>query len=296
MAQSVPFEILVATMFRSDFRFLEAMFPNGVFQDHHILVINQTDPEHTLLSDHKHIRVINTEERGLSRSRNMAIDHAIGAICLIADDDVRYVSDVEEIIVSAFAKAKKGHHKSPTIITFQMTDSDGALYKTYPKIKEHSVASLQGVSSVEIAFDRAKVVASKVRFHTNFGLGATFQTAEEYIFLREVLAQGGTCLLQNEVILSHPQVSSGQFSGNDAIIYGRAALRYKYMGRLAYLSMVKYAWFYCRRGEIKFTEIPSKIAIAFAGIHKYKNLFPSRPPLRGGVNTPHLTSPEGRDK
>lgn len=296
MAQSVPFEILVATMFRSDFSFLEAMFPNGVYQDHHILIINQTDPERTLHSNHKHIRVINTEERGLSRSRNMAIDHAIGAICLIADDDVRYVGDVEKIIVSAFAKAKKVLHKPPTIITFQMTDSDGALYKTYPNIKEHSVASLLGVSSVEIAFDRAKVVASKVRFNTNFGLGATFQTAEEYIFLREIFAKDGACLLQSEVILSHPQVSSGQLSGNDTIIYGRAALRYKYMGRLAYLSMVKYAWFYYRRGDIRFTEIPSKIAIAFAGINKYKNLFPSRPPLRGGVNAPRLTSSEGRDK
>lgn len=275
MAQSVPFEILVATMFRSDFHFLEAMFPSGTYENYHLLIINQTDPERTLHSDHKHIRVINTEERGLSRSRNMALDHAIGAICLIADDDVRYVGDVEEIIVSAFAKAKKEPHNPPTIITFQMTDSEGALYKTYPNIKKHSVASLLGVSSVEIAFDRAKVLASQVRFDTNFGLGATFQTAEEYIFLREVFAKGYLCLFHDDIILSHPQLSSGQFSGKDTIIFARAALRYKYMGRLAYLSMVKYAWFYYRRGEIRFTEIPSKIAIAYAGIRKYKSLIPT---------------------
>lgn len=274
MAQSVAFEILVATMFRSDFEFLEAMFPNKSYQDYHILVINQTDSARQLASEHPNVRVINTQERGLSRSRNMALKNAIGEVCLIGDDDVKYVPEVEEVVVSAFAKAKKSLSKSPAVITFQMTNHKGALYKKYPEIRTHTAASVILVSSVEIALNRTEVLATQLEFDVHFGLGATFQTAEEYIFLRAILEKGELCLFENKVILSHPAISSGHFSGKDAIIFARAALRYKFMGRLAYLSMVKYTWFYYRRGEIAFKDIPSKIAVAFAGIKKYKSINP----------------------
>ncbi len=78
MTTTVPFEILVSTMYRDDLSFLEAMFPHGDYRDFNVLIINQTDGERQITSDLPNIRVINTEERGLPQSRNMAIKNAVG--------------------------------------------------------------------------------------------------------------------------------------------------------------------------------------------------------------------------
>lgn len=267
MTPSVPFEILIATMFRSDFTFLEAMFPAASCWDYHILIINQTDAGHQLTSKHPKVRVINTEERGLSRSRNMALENAIGDICIIADDDIEYVKNVGKIVVSAFAKAEKA-----SIITFKKKNQDGLGNKTYPNIREHTLRTAKDVSSWEIAFRRDHIQKLEIRFDERFGLGADFPIGEESIFVTDVMEHGDLCLFEPNVILEHRALSSGSFPGRDDIVFARGALRYKFMGNLAYLSMIKYAWFYYRRGDIALKEIPSKIKIAFAGIKKYKEL------------------------
>ena len=45
---------------------------------------------------------IDTLDRGLSKSRNLAIKNAIGDICLIADDDVVLEKDFHESILSSY--------------------------------------------------------------------------------------------------------------------------------------------------------------------------------------------------
>lgn len=267
MAHTIPFEILISTMFRSDFTFLEAMFPKVSCWDYHILIINQTNNAHQLLSSHSNIRVINTHERGLPLSRNMAIKNAHGKICLIADDDVRYVENLLDIVISAFNKANDA-----TIITFQMLDRHGDLYQKYRKIRVHNRKTLNTINGVVIAFNLSKLLESEISYDPLFGLGATFESANEYVFMRNALAANVRCVFEEQIILSHTDVSSGQRSSDNSIIYARAAVRFKYMGWLAYVSMIKYVWFYYRRKEICLNEISSKISIAFAGIKKYKQL------------------------
>ena len=67
------------------------------------VVVNQCDRDSIedfffLNKDNKrcHVIFISTTERGLSRSRNMAIKNAIDAdICLLSDDDERFEDDYE---------------------------------------------------------------------------------------------------------------------------------------------------------------------------------------------------------
>lgn len=57
-----------------------------------ILVINQCNfdgYDEKYYNGYK-IRMISTTERGLSKSRNMAIKNAMGDICIFCDDDVVY--------------------------------------------------------------------------------------------------------------------------------------------------------------------------------------------------------------
>ena len=97
-------EILVATMNRGTLDFLDTMFQNIRLEEVLVLVINQTEEDTQLVSDRAHIRVINSFEYGLAKSRNLAIQHAIGDICLVADDDVVYAPDLQKTISEAFAQ------------------------------------------------------------------------------------------------------------------------------------------------------------------------------------------------
>ena len=63
-------------MNRNNFDFLKAMFVNIPIENYHILIINQTTGNNKLESDFENVRVINTTELGLSKSRNMALKQA----------------------------------------------------------------------------------------------------------------------------------------------------------------------------------------------------------------------------
>ena len=267
MKPAVPFEILVATMFRTDLDFLEAMFPHVSYKDHDILVINQTDAERQLLSSSERLRVINTEERGLSQSRNLAIQHANGEVCLVADDDVRYVKDVETIVLDTYKE-----HPTADVITFQMTDFDGKLYQQYPPEGWHTQRTVASVNGVVISFKPERLNEHKVYYDPHFGLGCTFQTANEYVFMKHVLQAALKALFVEKVILSHPNFSSGKAMGSDRVVYARAALTHKYYGYLSYLWVFKYLRFLIAHRYINWSELISKMKVGFSGIKKYKTL------------------------
>ena len=93
LKNSPKLEILMSTMNKTSLSFLEPIFPNHNLEDLNILVVNQTQVGKELNSDLENIRVFNSYEKGLSKSRNLAIQNALGEICLIADDDTEYLPD-----------------------------------------------------------------------------------------------------------------------------------------------------------------------------------------------------------
>ncbi|MCB0744117.1 MAG: glycosyltransferase family 2 protein, partial [Ignavibacteriae bacterium] len=95
-------EILIATQNRTSLDFLSKMFPKSDFNAIKILIVNQTVKSKKLISDIPNIRVINAFEKGLSKSRNLALKNASCDIVLIADDDVVYEQGFFKIILDAF--------------------------------------------------------------------------------------------------------------------------------------------------------------------------------------------------
>ena len=267
LTTTVPFEILVATMFRTNLEFLEEMFPGGNYQEYQILVINQTDQDKELVASSKNLRVINTLERGLSNSRNMALQHAIGEICLFADDDVRYIANMDQVVVNAFAKAP-----SASVMTFQAQDEHGHLYREYPEIKRHTKNTVYTVNGVVIALRLQTIKEHQLTYSPLFGLGAPFETADEYVFLRDVLAADLEIGYEPTVILSHPSYNSGKDMGSDRVVFARGALKQKYLGGLSYLWVFKYVRFLWAHGYISKKEVIHKIKVGFAGIKKFKQL------------------------
>lgn len=261
-------EIMIATMNRSSLDFLIPMFPFCHFSEFSILVINQTQENKILNSEFPSVRVINSFEKGLSKSRNLAINNAVKKICLISDDDVIYFPNFENDIISAFNK-----NPNASIITFNhkrigFSEAQNSSKKAYV----HTKKSIFNVSSIEIAFKLDVIKKNKIRFDEYFGLDSFFETAEEFLFLKKTLELNIKSYFSPSIIVSHPVMSSGKNEGSDKIVFARAALFYKTKGDVAYLWLVKYVFFLLRNNYIKKKECIEKYKVGLSGIRKYKEL------------------------
>ncbi|MFW5704360.1 MAG: glycosyltransferase [Nanoarchaeota archaeon] len=153
-------------------------------------------------------------DKGLSKNRNNALKYASGDICVVCDDDVRFVKDFYDIIFNAYLK-----NKEADIITFQSLNLKNRLRKNYNLNKfRHNWKSILSVSSIEITFKRRKVLSKKLYFDESFGLGAKYNSGEENIFLKDSLTRGLKLISVPSPINLHPHESSGQIYSRQLII------------------------------------------------------------------------------
>ncbi|WP_157805330.1 glycosyltransferase family 2 protein [Confluentibacter citreus] len=255
-------------MNREDLAFLNKIFGNNNFKDYQILIINQTTPKKLLKSDFKNIRVINSFDLGLTKSRNLAIVNAIGDICLIADDDVEYVLDFDKIIISSFSALK---HASA--IRFRIGTFTGKDYKNYP-LKSKRLINKKDIidaSSIEIAFKRNEII-NKISFNTFFGLGSYFTCGEEYLFLKEMINKKLQVYYQNDTIVKHSFERSTDNIAGDDFVKAQAALYYHDYKNLSYLLLIKFIFFLLRKSMISYSQILDKYNKGLSGITIYKKL------------------------
>ena len=202
-------EFLVATMNRENLDFLDTMFSNISDTDYKILVINQCNkiaPPVSIATNDK-TRCISTTETGISNSRNMAINNALGDICVICDDDTIFEADC---ISSLLSKAVK--YPEAEIYTFKIITPDRKPYKRYPKQEKYIKRKIDNlsISSIEIAFKREAIIDKKIRFYNWLGLGTDFSGGEEICFIRDCITNKLKVVYINEFIVSHPIESSGK--------------------------------------------------------------------------------------
>lgn len=174
-------EILISTMNKRNISELN-LDKRNIFEN--CLIINQITDEKIKLENEeiedKGIRMISYKEKGISSSRNRALENAKGDICLIVDDDLVIKKEYLDNILNSFEK-----NPEYDVITFQSELPEGGLRKKYsPKEYIHNIYTITKVSSIEIAF-RRKNIQKKIIFDIKFGCGSLFPGGEEIIFLND---------------------------------------------------------------------------------------------------------------
>ena len=262
--KSIELEILIATMNRTSLDFLSSMFSRHNYLDFNVLLVNQTSEAKLLKSEHPNIRVINSFEKGLSKSRNIAINKAVKPICLFADDDVVFIDGFKESILEAH-----GAYNYP-IITFQTLTTQNNLYWKYPtKPTLHNEYIRNKTLSIEITFKKDELKG--LYFDERFGLGATFEDGENYIFLSEAMKKGLQLWFVNKTLSIHNPISSSDEVESDRLLYAKSAIHFYKYGNLAYFWVFKFVFFIYRKKHISFYVISRKVKIGFKGIRDYKN-------------------------
>lgn len=158
-------EVLISAMHQKDMSIADK---TGCKSD--VLIINQTDHNsyEEEVRDGYLIRMISTTQRGLSRSRNMAMAHASGDICLICDDDVVLADGYESIILDAFTNIPNAD-----VIAFNLNwSSVRSGYNRYHINDVKRVSRFKSFGSCQLAFKRGPIQYNSIWFDVRLGAGS----------------------------------------------------------------------------------------------------------------------------
>lgn len=166
------------------------------------LIINQNENK----TEIKNKNVISINEKGLSKSRNLAIKKSKADIVILADDDVIYENDYEETIKKAYKENPKAD-----IICFYVESKNKK--RKVKRIVGKNVGKLKimRISSFQITMKKDKI--KEIKFDENFGSSAKYDRGEEAIFLKDCLEKGLKIIYINKKIAQVEQSKSTWFKG-----------------------------------------------------------------------------------
>ncbi len=145
------------------------------------IIIDQCDYQGKEQIDYhgKLVEVFHTTERGLSRSRNMAIQKSTAEILIFADDDFYYTDGYASLVEHAYDSLRVAD-----IVIFNAVKSDGNAYHAIPTGR--LTAKHRGsVNSVRITARRDALIRNNAYFDVNFGAGSTIPSGEDNIFISD---------------------------------------------------------------------------------------------------------------
>jgi glycosyltransferase involved in cell wall biosynthesis len=256
-------EFLISTMNRSSIDFINDMFCHTGIENINAVVINQCPdilPPNNIPTPHPGIKVISVKDKGLALSRNRAIKHATGDICLFTDDDVVYLPESLTDIERNFNQFKEAD-----IITFKAQTKDGIPFKKYKNTPFiHNRRTITKISSIEIGIRRSFLRKSKIFFDERFGLGSRYNSGEENIFVMDAFRRGLKIYYVPVTIVEHAFESSGKII-NKTSLFGKGAVYRRLFGAKAAIYNLAFVFFKRRLISKSNISIPYALKLIFKG-------------------------------
>ena len=172
-------EILLSCMFQNDVSIVERL---NLQSD--ILIINQCEKDEyfeTYYNGFK-VRMISTKTRGLSKSRNIALENAVGDVLLLMDDDCELCDDYPSLIIDEYTN--NGNADCIFFNYINIDDCGGTRgNKKYTKRRKYSYGY---PCSIRISFKRT-ILEKNIRFNEMFGAGSgIYDSGEEALFVEKI--------------------------------------------------------------------------------------------------------------
>lgn len=230
-------QVLLSAMFLEDVSYVDSLNITG-----DAVVINQCDRENketcirkSVNGSDQRITYVETGERGLSRSRNMAIAAADADVCILCDNDVEYLPDYEMRIKDGFLK-----HPDADLIVFYIKRKEKPV-PNYKRSKRMGYLSVMKIFSPEIAFKRSSIEG--LRFDERFGAGSgRYLMGEENIFLYDCLKKGLKIYYEPVMIAKLREEESTWFKGYDKDFFISRGANYGAMsGLFSYILIWQFA-------------------------------------------------------
>ena len=194
-------------------------------------------------SSHGNIRMLSTNTRGLSKSRNLAIQHAVGDVCLLCDDDEQLDSSYEKIILNAYEALPEAD-----IICFRIANQPSRLKQKEQRLTKWTAMR---IASWQITFRRESIINSGIRFDENMGAGTGNGGGEEVKFLRDCIRAGLKAYYVPNSIGTVAQTESTWFKGFDRDFFYRRGVTNRYMLGLPVAILYAIYYSYVKRNLYK---------------------------------------------
>ncbi len=171
-------EVLVATMHQIDHKLIKKM---NIKTD--AIITNQCERFgfEEINVNNKKIKYFSFNEQGVGLNRNNALMRAQGDICLVADDDMRYEDDYEEIVLKAFKQ-----NPQADVIIFNLFEREVKRYKIQKTFNVNRF-NYTKFGAARIAFKRESIHKNGIFFNLSFGGGAKYSAGEDTLFLHDCL-------------------------------------------------------------------------------------------------------------
>lgn len=253
-------EVLMSCMHQSDAALVRKSKITG-----NCVVINQCDREENaeFASENGVIRMVSTKQRGLTKSRNLAIAKAQADICLLCDDDEQFVPDYEKKILDAYDQLPQAD-----VVIFKMANRT----PSFPdKIMRLRFPQTMKVSSWQISFRRKKLLEAGVGFDENLGAGSGNGAEEELKFLLDCQRAGLQIWYVPTAIATVAQEASTWFGGFDETFFENRGATTRYILGTVLASVYAVYYIVRKRNMFQDTISPGKaLKAVFRGIRKNK--------------------------
>ena len=219
-------QVLLSILKMDDISYIDSLKITG-----DAVVINQCDDNQiedimrrSVNGSDQAVKYVKTTKRGLSRSRNMAIENATADVCILCDNDVVYVPDYEKLILDEFEK-----RPDADIIVFYIKRKEKPV-PNYPDERRLDYLSALKIFSPEIAFRRERI--SDLSFDEDFGAGSgKYIMGEENIFLYDALKKKKNVYYVPVKIAELKEVASTWFSEYDEKFFISRGANYAAMSK-----------------------------------------------------------------
>lgn len=237
-------EILMSCMHQTDDALIAASHITGS-----AVVVNQCDrnEEQRYTTEQGQVRFLSTTQRGLTKSRNMAIAHSTADVCLLCDDDQVFVPGYEEKILGAYEKFPQADVIIFRMVNYPCSFGDSPRPLKFPQTMH--------VASWQISFRRERILEKGIHFDELLGAGTGNGAEEELKFMLDCQRAGLSIWYVPVEIATVAQQESTWFAGfNEKFFYDRGATtRYILGAPLA----AAYAVYYVAKKKEKYQSLLS---------------------------------------
>ena len=262
----MTFEVAISTMNKTYDEIFEMLKSENIHCN--CLVINQCDKNdyYSTSIGNSCVRIICTDERGLARSRNMAIANCKSDILLIGDDDLIYYDGFDKTITETY-------EKNPNV--------DVALFNidTYDRIfslKESKIPYplISHFTSQQYSFRVSAIKQKNISFNPQFGAGSRIvQFGEENLFLADCYKKRLQIRYFPQKILKNEDcIDSSWFKGmnNKEYIRDKGVVCYAIYGKFFFVYILRFL--IKQHKNIKPFSMLQAFVIAWSGKDFYKEL------------------------
>lgn len=207
---------------------------------------------------------LNRAEKGAARNRNTVLERANADLCVLADDDLRFVDGYPTLVLEAFDACPQAD-----VLVFNLIEQH-PVRKVNARYKRVHWYNYGSYGAPRLVLRREAVLNAGIRFNEDFGGGARYSSGEDTIFLHDCLKKGLRVYAAPLALAELDQNSpSTHFTGFNRSFFFNKGAAYACLHPAAY-PLFSFVYVMRHRKEHR-RYIPARKALAYMteGAHDY---------------------------